>query len=219
MSEVILDDSVTIPGWVVDHDSFRRWAHSKDFPEQGRFSFIRGRVWVDWSMERDVHNQIKHRVGMTLTDLSDRKQLGRYWTDGMSLSNLIVGLSTEPDGMFATWESLRSERAQLAGGEPPNAIEVEGSPDMVLEVVSRSSVRKDTVELPDLYWQAGITEYWLIDPRGNDLRFHLFRHTEKGFRAVRPTGGWRKSAVFGASFRLVQSTDPLGHPAYALKVR
>jgi hypothetical protein len=39
------------------------------------------------------------------------------------------------------------------------------------------------------------------------------------YRAVRARDGWRKSAVFGAAFRLTQTPDPLGHPAYALEVR
>jgi hypothetical protein len=36
---------------------------------------------------------------------------------------------------------------------------------------------------------------------------------------VRAKDGWRKSAVFGAAFRLAQTTDPLGQPAYELEVR
>ena len=34
---------------------------------------------------------------------------------------------------------------------------------MTLEVVSSSSVRKDTVDLRDRYYKAGILEYWLVD--------------------------------------------------------
>ena len=36
---------------------------------------------------------------------------------------------------------------------------------MVLEVVSKTSVRKDTVVLPQLYWKSKIPEYWLVDGR------------------------------------------------------
>jgi hypothetical protein len=31
--------------------------------------------------------------------------------------------------------------------------------------------------------------------------------------------GWRKSAVFGAAFRLAQTADPLGEPAFVLEMR
>ena len=55
---------------------------------------------------------------------------------------------------------------------------------MVLEVVSPTSVRKD-VDLLDLYRQASIPEYWLVDPRGDEPRFTLYAHTPAGYRAVR----------------------------------
>jgi Uma2 family endonuclease len=90
---------------------------------------------------------------------------------------------------------------------------------MVLEVVSPSSARKDTVDLLDLYWRAGIPEYWLVDPRGDEPRFTLYTRHPSGYRAVRPSGGWRKSAVFGAAFRLVQTTDAFGLPDHSLEMR
>ena len=91
--------------------------------------------------------------------------------------------------------------------------------DMALEVVSDSSVLKDTVTLRDLYAQAGIPEYWLVDVRGERVVFDIFRLTAKGYVATRKQGGWLKSAVFGKSFRLLQQTDNLGKPEYTLAVR
>jgi Uma2 family endonuclease len=151
--------------------------------------------------------------------LAKEKQLGKFWGDRMLLTNLAAGLSTEPDGMFATWDTLREDRVRLLGGNPPDGIELAGTPDMVLEVVSRHSVRKDYEELPGLYWEAGIAEYWRIDPCRPELRFDLLRRTATGYRAAQAKDGWRKSAVFGAAFRLTQTTDPLGQPAYALEYR
>jgi Uma2 family endonuclease len=90
---------------------------------------------------------------------------------------------------------------------------------MALEVVSRSSVQKDTVVLRDAYWKAGVREYWLVDARKEPLQFDILRRTAKGFAATRKQGGWMKSAVFGKSFRLTQQTNALGHPEYTLAVR
>jgi Uma2 family endonuclease len=137
----------------------------------------------------------------------------------MLLTYVSAGLSTEPDGMFATWDLLQKGRVRLVGGRPSDGIEVIGTPDMVLEVVSRSSVKKDLEELPELYWTAGIPEYWLIDPRGPETRFDILRHGASGYRAVSRKDGWRKSSVFGASFRLSQTLDPLGEPAFTIEVR
>jgi Uma2 family endonuclease len=91
---------------------------------------------------------------------------------------------------------------------------------MVLEVVGNSSVRKDTEELVEDYWRAGILEYWLVDARGDAPAFDIFRPGPGGYvRTRRQAGGWLKSHVFGRSFRFTRSTDPLGHPRYGVEVR
>lgn len=43
---------VSVPDWVVDLESFRRWADADDFPETGRIWFLQGEVWVDMSKEQ-----------------------------------------------------------------------------------------------------------------------------------------------------------------------
>ena len=95
-----------------------------------------------------------------------------------------------------------------------------GSPDMVLEIVSTSSTAKDRQTLLDLYWRAGISEYWLIDLLGDSLRFDLHKRAAKGYVTTRRlAGGWLKSGVFERSFRLTAGTDPLGKPRYRLEAR
>jgi Uma2 family endonuclease len=91
---------------------------------------------------------------------------------------------------------------------------------MVLEVVSATSLRKDTETLRELYWKAGIPEYWLVDARGDAPAFALLRHAARGYTATRPRAhGWLRSAVFGRAFRLRQHPGPLGHPQYIVDVR
>ena len=117
--EIVLEDRGTIPGWVADHASFRRWAYSPAFPETGRYGWLNGKVWVDLSMERDSHNQVKTECAIVLGGLIKSHRLGRYWSDRMLLTNLAAGLSTEPDGMFAMWSSLRENRLRVAGVRGP----------------------------------------------------------------------------------------------------
>lgn len=217
--EIVLEDRGTIPNWVADHASFRRWAASAEFPQTGQYGWLGGKVWVDLSMERSSHNLIKTGCAAVLLSLIKKNALGEYWGDRMLLTNLRAGLSTEPDGTFATWQTPRAGRLRVVGGEPPDGIELVGTPDMVLEVVSRSSVRKDYDELPDLYFQAGIAEYWRIDCRSREVQFDLLRRTASGYRAARDNAGWRKSVVFAAAFRVTQTTNPLGDPAYELEMR
>ena len=90
---------------------------------------------------------------------------------------------------------------------------------MVLEVVSKHSVQKDTVILRDHYATAGIAEYWLVNPLGGRLSFDILRLTAKGYSPTRKIAGWAKSAVFDKSFRLVREDADAELPAYRLLVR
>ena len=217
MSLAVFGEAVRIPGWVVDLGSFRRWATSPDFPSHGWFSHLGGDLWVDLSMETLAPNQVKGEVAATLAALVQRAKLGRLLPDRMRLSHTKAALSTEPDAMFISQQALRS--GQVVLGQGAESLEVEGTPDMVLEVVSPTSEQKDKVVLRDLYWKAGVAEYWLIDPHADELSFEILRRTARGYVSTRPQSGWLKSAVFGKSFRLTQGEDELGYPVYTLEVR
>jgi Uma2 family endonuclease len=210
-------DAVQIPDWVHDICSFRRWAKSDDFPQRGWYAHLGGNLWVDPSMEKLGHNQVKTEVCIVLGSLVKQDGSGRFLSDRMLLTNMEAELSTEPDGMFLTFSALREGRVRLEQGD--DSLEVEGSPDMVLEVVSPTSVKKDTKILRELYWRAGIREYWLIDPRRDETQFEILKYGPRGFLSVKKHGPWLKSPVFGRSFRLVREMDPLGKPIHALSVQ
>lgn len=210
-----------IPDGITTQEAFRRWAASDDFPSQGRFGFFHGAVWMDLTMEHAFsHNLVKSEFTTVLSTLVKGEDIGLYFSDGMLLSNLDAGLSTVPDGAFVSHESFERGAVRRVGGTGGDFVELLGSPDMVLEVVSKSSVEKDTVDLMDLYWQAGVTEYWLVDARREPLRFDLYRHGSKGYAEVRrQAGGWLKSNIFGRSFRLTRGTNRAGDPTFTLAVR
>lgn len=209
--------AVEIPAWVRDLSSFRRWATSEDYPRRGQYAWLGGHLWADPSMERERHNQVKAAISYVLGPLALQEGIGRFYVDGMGLANAAADLATEPDGMFVSHASLKGGRVRLERRE--DSLEVVGSPDMVLEVVSPTSVQKDTVLLRDLYWRAGVREYWRADPRREDLVFDILRRGPKGFVAARKQAGWAKSSVFGKSFRLSRGTDASGLETYTLAVR
>ena len=199
---------------------FAAAARSDEFPESGRICFINGEFCVDVSKEQFfTHNQLKQEFNLVLGLLAKQSRMGRYVPDGMLLSNTEAAFSTQPDGAFVSREALRSGRVKLVEGAGRGFVELEGVPDMVLEIVSDSSVKKDTIVLVDQYWQAGIPEYWLVDAREEAIRFDILRHGSKGYTAVRKQGGYVKSQVFGKSFRLTRQLDESGDPEFSLSVR
>src|SRR5262249_37060874 len=169
-------EHIQIPSWVVALESFRRWSDDDAFPEKGRISFLKGDVWVDMSKEQLFdHNQVKSEINTVLFVLVKTNHLGRYFTDGAYLSNADADVSNQPDGMFVATATLQEGRVRVVEGRGHGHVELEGTPDLVLEVVRDGSVEKDTVVLRQAYAEAGIREYWLVDGRKEPLRFDVLR--------------------------------------------
>jgi Uma2 family endonuclease len=211
---------IHIPLWVVDLDSFRRWTDQDEFPEDGRIWWLRRGVWIDMSKEQlFTHIQVKDQFTRVLGGLVEREGLGWYFSDGLLLTNVEAKMSGRPDGTFISERSLDERKIRWVENHEGGYTEAEGTPDMVLEVVSRSSVRKDTVELFEAYWEAGIAEYWLVDARKEPVRFDLYRHGEKGYVASAKRAGWVRSRIFGKWFRLRRTKGPREYPNFALAIR
>jgi Uma2 family endonuclease len=90
---------------------------------------------------------------------------------------------------------------------------------MVLEIVSPTSVKKDTVRLPRLYREAGIQEYWLIDSRVAEPCLDIIRAGKLKYRKVRKDDGWVKSVTFGKEFRLLRRDTGFGVSDFTLEFR
>jgi Uma2 family endonuclease len=48
---------------------------------------------------------------------------------------------------------------------------VEGAPDLVVEVLSPGTARRDRAQKLGLYAEAGVAEYWLVEPRDRQIEF------------------------------------------------
>lgn len=228
MSTIIFEDRITIPDWVRDQASFRAWATSEEFPAQGRFAFLQGQLWVELSPEEIfTHNLVKAQFTSVFTALVRRRSRGYFLADGMLYRHAVAGLSTVADGLFVSFERIESGEVTLVQ-KPGGFLEVEGAADLALEIVSPTSVRKDTMVLKELYFQAGVREYWLVDARasrrrGTEIppaaRFDLFRRTSEGYVRADASDEWQRSEALDASFRLVSGSDRLGHPQFTLETR
>src|SRR5688572_3706531 len=104
-----LNGRSTIPPWVEDHASFREWARSDEFPQEGRFAYLNGTLWVDATMEQlFTHNRVKTRVTSALDQLIGTEDLGYFFSDRALLTHPTAGLSTEPDAFFVSYESVEA---------------------------------------------------------------------------------------------------------------
>jgi Uma2 family endonuclease len=215
------DPAIRIPARAATLAGFRAWALSDEFPERGRFSFINGELFVDMSPEEvESHNKVKTEVSRVLCNLNEGLDLGEFFGDGTLVTSEAADLSTEPDGTFVTWRSFEEGRVRLTPREdrPGQYTELQGTPDWVLEVVSRSSMAKDTRILREAYHRAGVPEYWIIDARFDAIDFQVLRRRRDRYVVAAPRGGWHRSSVFGRRFRLERRLNRMGRWRYTLLV-
>ena len=93
----------------------------------------------------------------------------------------------------------------------------EGAPDLAIEIVSPDSVARDWREKYLEYEQAGVREYWIIDPMAE--RMEAYTLTDEKYKLIEVTGGIFHSTVLtGLWFKpdwLWQ--DPLPDPIELLR--
>jgi Uma2 family endonuclease len=214
-------NAISIPWHAHSLRGFRDWALSEEFPERGRFSFINGELIIDMSPEFfETHNAVKVEVTAVVHFRVKQQRLGHVFGDRSLLTHEEAEVSTEPDAMFVRHSSFQNGRCRILDSPRPGvAQELVGSPDWVLEIVSKTSVRKDTKLLRDGYFRAGVQEYWLVDALGEPISFQILVPGSSSFIAVEPKSGWLFSPTFNCSFRLGREKDVDGLYLYTLHVQ
>ena len=219
MATVLVDDQCLIPGDLATLAAFRRWALSDDFPTTGRIDWVASHIEVEMSPE-DIftHGTLKTALIARLWPLATGRGI-HLFAGETRVSSEAGNLSVEPDVVAVSDDAIEAGRVRLvpaAGGKPDRFVELEGAPDLIVEIVSDSSMRKDTQRLPASYHAAGVREFWLIDARRADVQFTINRWEPLGYVADTTSDGTSRSTVFGCTFVLVRSRNAAGRFIYDL---
>jgi Uma2 family endonuclease len=175
---ILIDNQLDIPPGIDTLDDFRRWTQSTDFPEQGRIDWIGGKLEVEMAPDNlQWHTSPKTEIGATLHSLVKGQDLGHVFIDKTRVVLPRSDVGSEPDVVLVTHDSIEGGSVRLvpaATHQQDSFIEIEGPPDLVVEIVSDGSVVKDTKRLFQRYAAGGVPEYWLVDARGSELSFRIF---------------------------------------------
>ena len=202
---VRIADEVMIPPGIETLEDFRRWALSDEFPERVRIDYIGGMIEVELMPERlSSHGTVKVEVVRVLANRVRAVDLGEVFVDQARVSSASANLSAEPDVVVLRHETIESGAVRLVPtSDDEDFVEIEGGPDLVIEIVSPSSVGKDLRRLPPAYHDAGVREFWLVDARREELVFRILRRGSGGFEEVASDDeGFRRSEVLGRRYRL-----------------
>lgn len=206
-----------IPGQALSLAGFREWVASLG-ESAPRMCFSSGRLHIEMSpQDYKTHAPVVDAINDTLVGITRERDLGRYFRPPSWFTDEAASLSTEPDGFFVRWGAIESGRVRV---NPERTSELLGRPDMVLEVVSKSSRKKDTTELVEDYARAGIEEYWIADATSAqpELRILVLRSSKYEPSPPDPDG-WIASPMWGAAFRLVRRAERAGWIDYSLERR
>lgn len=95
----------------------------------------------------------------------------------------------QPDVLFISKERMNI----VQGGK------IKGSPDLVVEVLSPGNENYDKKDKKQVYEQAGVKEYWLVDPNSKKVTgYHL---TESGYQEIPSQNGVIKSSLLGVTIQ------------------
>jgi Uma2 family endonuclease len=104
-----------------------------------------------------LHQEIVDRFHDLLKVWVRRHQLGKTALAPLDMV-LTTRLSTQPDVVFISNARLDIIKERVMGAA-----------DLVAEVISPGSRRRDRIDKRDLYEQHGVREYWLIDPEARTV--------------------------------------------------
>jgi Uma2 family endonuclease len=221
MATIIIEESLEIPDGIRNLADFRSWVLSDSFPDRGRIDYVNGQIEIDMSPEALYsHGNLKIELIRVLSQVVKQENVGDLFSDRTRISSPVGNVSAEPDIIYLSHESVRNGRVRLvpkSSSESADYIEIEGPPDFVAEIVSDSSVSKDKKRLPEAYFKAGVTEFWLIDARRKRLVFEIHRRGDVGFEEQKPDAeGYQQSIIFDRRFKLERRVGLLGQWQYDL---
>lgn len=146
-------------------------------------AFAKGRhaEWVDGEVTVFVPNSRYHQATVVflatlLTWFARKRDLGTVLIAPFAVRVPERGWSREPDLLFVARRNL--ERLE--------EMKLRGPADLVVELISDESVERDTQAKRLAYQEAGIPEYWLLDPRPSHHRAIFYQLDGAGVYQVQP---------------------------------
>ena len=128
------------------------------------YEIIGGKKFMSPAPNLD-HSDIIFKLAYTIGGYLIEHKSGYVYTDNVDV-HFSDGSLYKPDLCVV----LKSNEKILAGRKA-----IYGAPDMVVEVLSYSTRKKDLTIKKDTYEAQGVREYWIIDPRAKSVIVYLLR--------------------------------------------
>ncbi len=133
-------------------------------PEDGnRYEAIGGDLHVS-PPPKNRHQWIGVNLFVALHDLLMRPGHGRLFSAPVGVEFPDTDEGVQPDILFVSTERLRIVTEDW----------IRGAPDLVVEILSPSTARRDRTVKRHLYERQGVAEYWIVDPDAKQVEVWRF---------------------------------------------
>jgi Uma2 family endonuclease len=140
-------------------------------PNNGRrYEIVDGELFVTPSPRR-AHQKVVTRLSRHLDEFVEKSGHGEVYVAPFDVVFSLHDV-VEPDILYVS-----KERASVVTEK-----NVQGAPDLVVEVLSETTAEIDRTTKLKLYARHGVQEYWLIDPEACSAE--IYRREARGFERV-----------------------------------
>jgi len=113
------------------------------------------------------HNNTAGKLYLLIGMHVATNRLGLVFTDSLDV-HFPDGNLFKPDFMF-----ISAANSKIVVDNKHSTIH--GVPDMVAEIFSRSTMKRDMGIKKDIYERNGVKEYWMIDPWSENIQVYILR--------------------------------------------
>ncbi len=162
-------------------------------PEESRYEVLEGDLRMV-PAPGEVHQRVLSELNQVVRQFIRERQLGRVYFAPMDVV-LDVDSVVQPDLLV-----VMNDRLSIVKPEG-----VRGAPDLVVEVVSPGTAKRDRGIKRRMYSRYGVQEYWIVDPQEGTVEVSV--HADGGLQTWRTFSSSEEvlSPLFpGLSFSLAQ---------------
>jgi len=161
-------------------------------PDDGkRYEVIEG----DLSMTpapSPLHQQIQLTLGSSLLAFVKKHSLGRIYVAPIDVALSLVDI-VQPDVLF-----VANDRMHVVAQR--NII---GIPNLIVEILSPTSTKRDRVEKLALYQRYALPEYWIVDPEGEGVETYVYQDSSlKKMATLKPGDEVQSRKIPGFSLKV-----------------
>ncbi|MBC7083733.1 MAG: Uma2 family endonuclease [Firmicutes bacterium] len=160
-----------LPELRLTYEDYRR------MPSGERYELLEGDLWKMTPAPSVLHQKVSGRIEKALRQWVDDHNLGEVYDAPIDVV-LSEHNVVQPDILYICKERLGIIKEAY----------IQGAPDLVVEILSPSTVELDRVTKRRLYGRYGAREFWIVDPDGHSIEVTSHNGRELATVQVYPLG-------------------------------